>query len=76
MLEPPFLKQLKECKNVLIVGAGGGFDVFTGLPLFFALREAGISVHLANLSFSFRHGEISGRELSRNVVAVTARSRG
>ena len=76
MLEPPFLKQLKECKNVLIVGAGGGFDVFTGLPLFFALREAGISVHLANLSFSFRHGEISGRELSRNVVVVTARSRG
>lgn len=76
MLEPTFIKQLKSCKNVLIVGAGGGFDVFAGLPLFFALRDAGVSVHLANLSFSFRHGEITGRSFGPNVVEVTARSTG
>lgn len=76
MLEPTFIKQLKAFKNILIVGAGGGFDVFTGLPLFFALRDAGVTVHLANLSFSFRHGEISGRNIGRNCVEVTARSRG
>ncbi len=76
MLEPTFIKQLKACKNVLIVGAGGGFDVFAGLPLFFALREAGVSVHLANLSFSFRHGEISGKNIGKNCVEVTARSKG
>ncbi|MDZ4837907.1 MAG: DUF1152 domain-containing protein [Candidatus Melainabacteria bacterium] len=76
MLEPTFIKQLRSCKNVLIVGAGGGFDVFAGLPLFFALREAGVGVHLANLSFSFRHGEISGRSFGPNVVEVNARSTG
>jgi hypothetical protein len=76
MLEPTFIKQLKNCKNVLLVGAGGGFDVFVGLPLFFALREAGVNVHLANLSLSFRHGEVTGRSLGPNVVEVTARSRG
>lgn len=76
MLEPTFIKQLKSCKNVLIVGAGGGFDVFAGLPLFFALREAGINVHLANLSFSFKHGEITGKTIGKNCVEVTARSRG
>lgn len=76
MLEPTFIKQLKACKNVLIVGAGGGFDVFAGLPLFFALREAGVNVHLANLSFSFRHGEISGKNIGKNCVEVTARSKG
>jgi hypothetical protein len=37
---------------VLLVGAGGGFDLYAGLPLFFALRRAGKTVHLANLSFA------------------------
>jgi len=50
--------------------------VFAGLPLFFALRESGVNVHLANLSFSFRHGEISGKKFGENVVEVTAGSRG
>lgn len=76
MLEPTFIKQLQANKNVLLVGAGGGFDVFAGLPLYFALRQAGVSVHLANLSFSFRHGDITGKQLGGNIVEVTARSRG
>ncbi|CAN5186986.1 DUF1152 domain-containing protein [soil metagenome] len=76
MLEPTFIRQLKEHKNILLVGAGGGFDVFAGLPLFFALRSAGVNVHLANLSFSFRHGGITGAMFGKNVVEVTARSRG
>ena len=76
MLEPTFIKQLKAAKNVLLVGAGGGFDIFMGLPLLFALNEAGVNVHLANLSFSFRHGEITGKKLSDNVLEVTAASRG
>jgi hypothetical protein len=33
-------------------GAGGGFDVFCGLPLYFTLRAAGHPVWLANLTFS------------------------
>ncbi len=60
----------------MIAGAGGGFDVFCGLPIYFALKDLGIPVHLANLSFSFRHGEISGAKHGANIVEVTAGSFG
>ncbi|HXI71461.1 MAG TPA: DUF1152 domain-containing protein [Verrucomicrobiae bacterium] len=48
----PLFNELDKSQNILIVGAGGGFDVFCGLPLYFWLRDAGKTVHLANLSFS------------------------
>ena len=46
----PFFSELEGAQSILIVGAGGGFDVFCGLPLYFWLKKAGKSVHLANLS--------------------------
>lgn len=52
MLTAPFLQELEPAQNVLIAGIGGGFDVFSGLPLYFGLQQAGKRVHLANLSFS------------------------
>ena len=51
-LNLPILNQLKDSQNILIAGAGGGFDVFCGLPIYFTLKEMGKTVHLANLSFS------------------------
>ncbi|WP_240480148.1 DUF1152 domain-containing protein [Enhygromyxa salina] len=48
----PFFERLRDCKRVLLAGAGGGFDIFCGLPLYFALRRRGCKVDLANLSFS------------------------
>ncbi len=51
-LNLPFLDQLKDAKNILIAGMGGGFDVFCGLPIYFELHELGFNVHLANYSFS------------------------
>lgn len=74
-LAPPIFAQLEPARNVLIAGAGGGFDVFCGLPLYFALREAGKTVHLANLTFSNLYGA-TGRELSPEVLEVTADSGG
>lgn len=53
MLELPFFKEIDKAQHILIAGAGGGFDIFSGLPLYFALEAAGKQVHLANLSFSF-----------------------
>src|SRR5258707_1901622 len=47
-----FFNELDKAQDVLIAGAGGGFDVFAGLPLYFWLRSAGKTVHLANLSFT------------------------
>lgn len=53
MLRSPFLDELDNARNILVAGAGGGFDIFSGLPLYFGLRAAGKNVHLASLSFSF-----------------------
>ncbi|WP_329058162.1 DUF1152 domain-containing protein [Amycolatopsis sp. NBC_01480] len=52
LAEPPLFARLRPASSVLIAGAGGGFDVYAGLPLAFALRAQGKRVHLANLSFS------------------------
>src|SRR6185436_2935450 len=48
----PFFEELDKAQNILLAGAGGGFDVFCGLPLYFWLKKAGKTVHLANLSFT------------------------
>ncbi|MEZ5301059.1 MAG: DUF1152 domain-containing protein [Verrucomicrobiales bacterium] len=48
----PLWDRLELSSNILIAGAGGGFDVFSGIPLYLALREAGKTVTLANLSFA------------------------
>jgi hypothetical protein len=55
LLEPPLLARLKQHARILIAGAGGGFDVYAGLPLYVALRAVGREVFLANLTF-FRSG--------------------
>ncbi len=72
MLKIPFFTALENSQNILLAGAGGGFDIFSGLPLFWGLRAAGKNVHLANLTFSF----LSPLEprLSPRMVAVTADS--
>ncbi|WP_157239280.1 DUF1152 domain-containing protein [Catenuloplanes japonicus] len=68
---PPLLGALSGARRVLVAGAGGGFDVYAGLPLVFALRESGVEVHLANLSFS--ELELVDRNfwVNQHVVAVT-----
>jgi hypothetical protein len=43
---------LEPAETILLAGAGGGFDIFCGLPLYFGLQAAGKKVYLANLSFS------------------------
>lgn len=55
-------------RNVLIAGCGGGFDVYTGVPLAIGLIAEGRSVVLGNLSFS--HLEDSG---CRKVAATAWR---
>jgi hypothetical protein len=49
---PPLFAALAGSHSVLIAGAGGGFDVYAALPLAIALWDRGITVHLANRSFS------------------------
>ncbi|MEV4704458.1 DUF1152 domain-containing protein [Actinoplanes sp. NPDC049316] len=49
---PPLFATLAPARSVLIAGAGGGFDVYAGLPLAVSLWRSGVQVHLASLSFS------------------------
>ena len=72
-LQLPFFAELEEARTVLLAGAGGGFDVFSGLPLYFGLRAAGKQVHLANLSFSHLE-HATGRQLAPAALEVTADS--
>lgn len=48
----PFLQQLVGSERILIAGAGGGFDIMSGVPLYLSLVAQGKSVILANLSFT------------------------
>lgn len=72
-LKLPFFAEIVDAGTILLAGAGGGFDIFTGLPLYFGLRAAGKTVHLANLSFSHLYGS-TGRRLAPALVEVTAKT--
>ncbi|BCJ40863.1 hypothetical protein GCM10010168_48380 [Actinoplanes ianthinogenes] len=71
---PPLFAALAPARRILIAGAGGGFDVYAGLPLALSLRARGAEVHLASLSFS--ELELVDREswIADHVVAVTPAS--
>jgi hypothetical protein len=68
---PPLLAALGPARSVLIAGAGGGFDVYAGLPLALALWHGGMPVHLANLSFSQLELVDLDTWVAENVAAVT-----
>lgn len=68
--EPPFFTRLRDARRILVAGAGGGFDVYAGLPLALALRSAGKEVHLANLSFADLYGLDPDVWLEQDVAAV------
>jgi hypothetical protein len=71
MLNLPVVDEIHAARTVLVAGCGGGFDVFAGLPIFFALRRLGKQVHLANLTFAaLRHD--AGRRPVTELVEVTA----
>lgn len=71
----PFFREIEKAQSILLAGAGGGFDIFSGLPLYFGLRDIGKQVHLANLSFSPLFSA-NGRRLSPALMEVTADTQG
>jgi hypothetical protein len=75
LLDIPLFRRLEGCDRVLLCGAGGGFDVFTALPLMFALRRAGKEVYLANLTFTYLGGT-DAEYLMPALARVTAQTSG
>src|SRR4051794_2770789 len=68
LVTPPLFAALSKARRVLIAGAGGGFDVYAGLPLAIALWDADVEVYLANLSLpdrTPRPGRVARRERRR-----------
>lgn len=71
----PLLQRLTRARRVLICGAGGGFDVFAGLPLYFYLEPRAEAVFLANLSFASL-GPTTGRRRGPALTEVNADTAG
>jgi hypothetical protein len=74
-MQIPFLEALQPCQRVLIAGAGGGFDVVAGLPLYEYLAAQGKQVWLASLSFS-ELPKAGGRKLGTYILEVDSHSGG
>jgi hypothetical protein len=73
LAQNPLFEALSNTQNILIAGCGGGFDVYSGVPLYLALKAQGKNVHLANLSFSFLHPRIA-EELFDNCYKILPNS--
>jgi hypothetical protein len=76
LLNLPVLDLLSSCRNLLIAGMGGGFDIFCGLPIYFELQRRGQKAHLANFSFSNIVRHKTGVRLTETLVGVTAEHKG
>lgn len=73
----PVTSALAGSSSILVLGMGGGFDVFCGLPLYLALQQRGFQVHLASVTFSPHAAHIkNGLPLSGTLTGVTANHTG
>lgn len=52
MISAAFFERLKPFDTIMISGAGGGFDIYSGIPLMTYLLQAGKKVVLGNFSFA------------------------
>jgi len=76
MLPPLIQNYMKPDSRVLVAGAGGGYDVVCGLPLFFALEAAGCRAFLASFSstpLNDMTGAVKHTETLWEVTADSAR---
>ncbi|GAA2013839.1 DUF1152 domain-containing protein [Catenulispora yoronensis] len=71
----PLFAALADSHRILVAGAGGGFDIYGGLPLALALRGRGAEVFLGNLSF-VGSGITLDSWLAPDVAAITPSSGG
>lgn len=68
-------RKIARARRVLICGAGGGFDLFTGLPLYFYLKPRVEKVFLGNLSFASL-SETNGSRMTPALMKIDADTTG
>lgn len=67
----PLFARLESAERILVAGAGGGFDIYAGLPVALSLLHQGKDVLLANLSFSALEGLPLDAWLAPDVAVIT-----
>ena len=67
----PIFQKLEDSKNVLVAGAGGGFDIFSGIPLLSNLAAQGKKLILANYAFT-RFEDTTSKQVFPFVYEVKA----
>jgi hypothetical protein len=60
-------------KNILILGCGGGYDIFCGLPLYFELINNN-NVNLASFSFTNKNDLKKFESITQNCYKVNAKN--
>lgn len=73
---PGIFERLGGVSSVLIAGAGGGFDVYAGLPIYFALRDSGVTAHPICRAVGVRIRGAAGEALTARKRTTVARSVG
>jgi len=61
-------------ENILIAGIGGGFDIFSGLPFLYQLKQKN-NVFLANYSFSDLNSLVSDYKISESLFEVSKKDK-
>ncbi len=67
---PPLFSELANSRNILIAGAGGGFDIYAGIPLAIALHNANHQIRLANFAFTYLELLDLDAWLAENVAVI------
>jgi hypothetical protein len=70
ILNLPILDKLLSAKSILLVGMGGGYDIFCGMPIYYELRKAGKKVILGNLTTSHLPKNTEGEQLNPHLVGI------
>jgi len=67
--------ELENSRRILVAGAGGGYDIYAGLPIYQRLHTLGKEVFLASLSSTNLAGT-DAQVLSRALYAVEPTTKG
>lgn len=67
----PLFTRLADSERILVAGAGGGFDIYSGLLVALSLLHQGKQVYLANLSFSALAGLPTDDWVAPDLAAIT-----
>lgn len=70
----PFIQEITQAQNILLCGAGGGFDVYSAIPLYYSLKKLGHQIIFGNYSFSTLELMPASSKIGRTGVKITTQS--